>query len=205
MNSTGPLGRGNRKGSMHELMRIDDIELRVDSIIQLVEIVEVIGRKAKIQFAGELSTDKLYPFLFTGSSDVKEWNPPNAGDKCLFLSVGGDLTLGFILPGGLFPNFDTEDRKTYEFIGQDGFKVTYDKTDKEYIVTGYNNEIKLSENSIKFTVGDTVVTIDSTGLSCNKEVSDNDGTMSEMRGTYNTHTHPGDSGGTTGPTSQTMS
>lgn len=204
MSSTGPLGRGNRKGFMHELMRIDDLDLRSDSVIQLVEITEVIGRKAKVKFADELSTDKLYSFLFNGSSDVKEWNPPNVGDKCLFLSIGGDLTLGFILPGALFPDFDTDNRKTYEFIGQDGFKITYDKTDKEYVISGYNNSIKLAQTAITFTVGSTVVTIDDNGLSCNKEVSDTNGTMNEMRTTYNTHTHPGDSGGTTGPTSQTM-
>lgn len=204
MSSIGPLGRGNRKGVMHELLRIDDIDLRLDSVIQLVEIVEVSGRKAKVKFANELSTDILYPFLFSGSSDVKIWNPPNIGDKCLFLSISGNLTLGFLLPEALFPSFDASNRKTYEFIGQDGFKVTYDKTDKEYIVSGYGTEIKSSQDQITMTVGSTVVTIDGTGLSCNKEVSDSNGTMTEMRNTYNTHTHPGDSGGTTGPANQPM-
>ena len=42
-------------------------------------------------------------------------------------------------------------------------------------------------------------------LNVTGNVSDANGSMQEMRDTYNSHTHPGDSGGTTGATSQTMS
>ena len=220
----GYLSRGNAGDGRkinHDRHRIDDNELRIDKVVQLARIAEVsedLKRATVITEDGFLS--RPLQFLTTGSADAQLWNPPNSGDKVLILCMSGKTNLGYILPYILPVGFDGSNRKTFEFIGEDGLKVTYDKNDNEYKIFGYGNEIVLNQNQVKiqkgstvgdftdnsivFTAGGTTFTIDSSGATCNRNVSDLLGSMVEMRNRYNSHNHPGDSGGTTGPTSSPM-
>lgn len=57
-------------------------------------------------------------------------------------------------------------------------------------------------DSIVFIVGGVTTTLNSSGLTCSADVADSKGTMEEMRGVYNGHTHPETGVTTQAPTQQ---
>lgn len=218
-NARGNIGNGRKIA--HELLRIDDGDTRINKMVQLaiIEELDLPNKRARVRTEDDYVTPFLQ-FLTTGSDDIRIWNPPNVGDKVLILCLSGETVLGYILPYVYPVAFDGSGRKTYEFIASDGLKVTHDINDNEYEIIGYGNNVTLNQNSISLNLSGTsivitdgeitmsaagtTVTVNGSGLTCSADVSDPLGSMQEMRNRYNSHTHPGDSGGTTGPTNTPM-
>ncbi len=178
-------------------------------------IIKIVNDKTKIQqiqaslLAGELK-DGIEHYQDYGFTSV-----PIAGMETLVVFCGGDRSNGVVVAVG--------DRKFRLKEMQPGEVALY--TDEgDIIKLARGRKIQVSTTHLEVTAAEdiayntknmninatesvnitTPVINASQNISAGGEVNDKTGTMTAMRGVYNGHTHPGDSGGQTGAPSATM-
>ncbi len=178
-------------------------------------IIKIVNDKTKIQqiqaslLAGELK-DGIEHYQDYGFTSV-----PIVGMETLVVFCGGDRSNGVVVAVG--------DRKFRLKEMQPGEVALY--TDEgDIIKLARGRKIQVSTTHLEVTAAEdiayntknmninatesvnitTPVINASQNISAGGEVNDKTGTMTAMRGVYNGHTHPGDSGGQTGAPSATM-
>lgn len=223
MNHTGR--NRNRGASTIVDMYLDNRELtrRVHNLVSVGTIAEIDYEtaRARVNIDGTHTTGFLKWVQPNSHVDI-EWNPPAMGEQVLVLAVSGRLENGLIIKG-LYTSDSRPtnlDGDTTQLKFSDNTLVRYNKVTKKLLFdinnSGTfesrvgNSTIVVDENKIVLTSGGVSATLDSSGLRVTNNivstnhVQDFNGTMQEMRTIFNSHTHPGDSGGTTGTTSTPM-
>lgn len=159
-------------------------------ILKLLDSTKQTQKAQVTGFDGELldDVDRVENYGFTSN--------PLPGALATFVSVGGDRSHTIIL--------SVEDRR-YRVVLEKGEVCIY---------TDEGDRIHFKRNrEIHFTCGTKVVMdtprVEITGdLLVAGDITDNSGsndsTVKDLRDTYNSHTHPGDSGGTTGAPNQSV-
>lgn len=168
---------------------IADILRRLENLIRLGTIAAVEGTRCRVQ-SGDLLTDWL-PWFAKRAGEDRDWDAPSEGEQCMLFSPSGEPALGVALVGLYSDQFDAPDdnpnrrRRTY----RDGAVVEYDTethTLRATLPAGGRVEV-VAPGGIALT-GD--VAIDGT-VTVSQDVIASGISLVE-------HTHPGDSGGTTG-------
>ena len=195
--------------------------------VGVITEVDYANAKARVQITNNYITGLLKWAQVNSHLDV-EWNPPVVGEQVLVLCVSGRLENGFIVRGIYAKNDIPEglDEKTHQLLYRDGTKIKYNLDSKRleadinqngsFLVKVGNSTITVNSDSITLVAGGVTATLNSSGFTVDNDiisttnvrasnnVQDILGTMQEMRSRYNSHSHPGDSGGTTGAASPTM-
>ncbi|CAM6436364.1 Phage baseplate assembly protein V [Citrobacter sedlakii] len=147
-------------------------------------------------------------------------NPYAVGDAVTVLSEAGELNNGRVFPGwntGGLPVPEGSDSEHITRYG-DGTEIRYDRAEHALTITvAENGTYKIIgkgtldgpvEITDTLTVqGKTQINADTAvkgNIGASQEITDKTGSMSGIRKTFNSHDHPGDSGGTTKQPNQKM-
>lgn len=192
---------------------VADLEHRLANLICIGTVKQADYSKgnARVSFGGNLS-DWL-PWITI--SDLVWW-APREGEQVVLLCPNGDPSQGVILPSLYQTSRPAPSNQVYikKAVFPDGSIVEYDENQHKLLadikgsceITA-QTEISLNAPTVEINcinlnvVGNTTQTGNYTASG---SVSDNKSTMAQIRTTYNGHTHPGDSGGTTGAATQKM-
>ena len=160
---------------------------------------------------------KELPILTPFTQNNKAYFPLAENQKVIVLFLPtGENTDGFII-GTLFDKDNpppVKDRNKFHIKFEDGTTIEYDKNTHK-LKAVVNGDIEITANNTNITTvtthnGDVVVNgglIVKGNITASGQISDlggAKGSLSELRDIYNSHTHPGDSGGDTGTPNQTV-
>ncbi|WP_367971608.1 phage baseplate assembly protein V [Vibrio scophthalmi] len=191
--------------------RVDQLYTRMVRIVSVAEVIEVDGASHRVKVAlkglDDVSTVWL-PVLAFRAKDVSVVHNLSKGEQvlCLFPPIG-DMAKGFVL-GALYNQQDKPfqgDVKVYGMKFSDDTIITYDEGKQTLLVEIGGGGPKFTMNKegtklvSKFDIdGDVTIsktlrvkqdtTIES-NLFVKKEVFDKTGSMTQIRMTYNGHTH----------------
>lgn len=189
------------RGSIHGMNDIADILRRLENLIRLGTIAAVEGKRCRVQ-TGSLLTD-WRPWIAERAGEDSDWDAPSVGEQCLLLSPSGEPALGVVLVGLYSDQFDAPDdspnrrRHTY----RDGAVVEYD-TETHALRTTLP-----AGGTAELTAPGGVTITGDTRIIGGLTVSDGAIITGTLAATVDVtaaaislvgHTHPGDSGGTTG-------
>ena len=171
---------------------------RLEGLIQVGRIVAADYKQAKVQVKSGHETSAWLPWVTLRAGPDRHWWAPEVGEQVLILSPMGDLGAGVVLPGlyrAAHPApADDPARHLVEY--SDGAAFMYDRRRHHWDISlPAGATVRLVAPGGVTIAGDVTVTgnIKATG-----EIADRTRSMGADREIYNRHTHPGDSGGTTG-------
>jgi phage gp45-like len=154
-------------------------QVRDDDTLQMLQATFLEGET-------RAGLERVQQYGFTGH--------PHPGAELVTLFLGGNRDHGLVIA--------VDDRR-YRLKGlAQGEVALYDDQGQRIHLTRNGIVIDGAGKPVTF-VNAPTVTMDG-NLKVAGDVSDKNGSMQEMRDTYNGHTHPGDSGGTTGDPNQPM-
>lgn len=142
------------------------------------------------------------PWIPARAGNDRDWDPPSDGEQVLILSPSGELAAGVVLPSlyrRAHPAPESDPGK-HTRLYRDGARIEYDAGAhklKAQLPAGGTAEL-VADGGVSVTgnvtvAGNVAVTgrIDATeDIASDKNVEDKNGTMQEMRDTYNQHSHP---------------
>ena len=157
---------------------------------------------------GDIVTDWLPLCQGFSGENRRDVNPGAAGDAVTVLSEAGELRNGRVYPGcatGDLPVPSGHEGEHITVYG-DGTEVRYDRRAHAMTITLVaGGTYRLTgEGTLDGNVTVTKMLTVGGDVKCAAEVADHAGSMSQIRETFNKHTHGGDSGGTTGKPNQNM-
>ena len=199
--------------------RLVELARRLSNVVRPGTVAELRldPPRVRVRYAdnddGPVLTD-WRPWIAARAGDDAEWWPPQLGEQVVLLSPSGDLAQAFVLPAvysdaHAAPSADA-DRRVTQYA--DGAEIVYDAAAHHLSATlpaGATAAIE-APGGIAVT-GDVAVDgrITATGniesdadIEADGNVQDSAGTMTEMRTTYNTHTHPTPGGPSGAPVQQ---
>lgn len=193
---------------------------KLENIVRYGVVAEVNHekRRAKVQ-TGNILTDWL-PWCALRAGTTKIWSPITVGEQCVIISPAGEINSGFILSALYTVEFNTPSNSPDEHVIQfaDNAVIQYNQA---------KGELKASGIQTALIEADVSVTLNTPLVHCTQNMSiDGNVTIqgsvsakgsAEVQGSINvqgsvnaqgdvtaggvslqTHTHAGDSGGTTG-------
>ena len=172
----------------------------------IVVAVDEKTAKVRVEFPDldNMVSDWL-PVVVQKSQDDKFYWLPDIGEMVVVaFDEDGDFTTGYVL-GAIYNSKDTvpvANRDKYVIRFQDGTTIEYDRKARK-LTAVVNGDVEITAN-ITTINGNLVVNGNITASQEIYDLGGSRGSLSQLRDTYNTHTHPGDSGGTTGTPNQTI-
>lgn len=205
---------------MEEL--IGDLQRRLANIIRrgIIHSVQPGGvPKCRVSI-GEITTAWLPLCQGFSGTNRTDSNPYAVGDAVTVISEGGDLNNGRVFPGwntGQMPVPEGSDDEHITRYG-DGTEIRYDRAAHALTLTiAQGGTYKIVgkgtlEGPVEITDTLTVQGVTQINantfiqgdLSASGELSDGKGTLDRVRQVFDSHDHPGDSGGMTGKPNQKM-
>lgn len=201
---------------------MDNVELsrRIENLLRIGIVAEVDVDNALVRVdSGGLKTQWL-PWFERRAGKTRTWDPPTVGEQVLILSPSGELAAGIVLVGIYSAAHDAPDdsHDTHVIDYPDGARISYNHASGHLEAVGIKTGRIEAAVSITLDTPDTFITGTLTvddlltyknglrgfgGASNGNIVSGNfihgeDGVLSSYGVVLHTHTHPGDSGGTTG-------
>ena len=187
---------------------IAELARRLENLIRIGTVAEVSTARGKVRVQyGE--TPEGSPVL-TGwlswmtyrAGEDRTWWAPSAGEQVVILSPSGELAAGVVLPAlyrKVHPSPESDPGK-HTALYRDGARIEYDAAAHHLkaVMPGGGTAELVADGGLTITgavtiTGDVAVTgrIDATeDIESQKNVEDKNGTMQEMRDTYNQHSHP---------------
>lgn len=84
---------------MPENASTSDLIRRIESLIRVGTIAEVAYNPLRCRVtSGKLTTDWL-PCFTSRAGNIRTWSPPSVGEQCIVVSPGGDMAAGLVLVG----------------------------------------------------------------------------------------------------------
>lgn len=184
-----------------ELLRLIHNLIRLGTISE-IDHGELGVRPPRVRVkSGDLLTGWL-PWIVVRAGTTADWDPPTVGEQVLVLSPGGDTACGIALSALYRTEHAAPSDNPDLFVRTfpDGARIQYDH--KNHVA-----DITLPPSATLNVVSDGGMNITGnvtiTGsLYATEEVSDGVRSMAADRAIFNSHNHPGDSGGTTGNPNQ---
>lgn len=202
-----------------ELLDAVEILRRLSNVARYAEVAEADLERGRVRVAwaqgpdGDPVNSAWLPWLSAMAGEDRAWRPPSIGERVALICPDGEIASGFVLAGfasSAFPAPDSSPAKDARLY-RDGARIEYDAETHvlaAVLPAGGSASIEAPEGvtidgdvTIEGAVGITGdVTIDGTAgatgnissdgdLSAGGGVSDPKGSMEEMRGVYNGHTH----------------
>ena len=188
---------------------------RIVAVGEVVEVDEVLHR-VRVKLPDRDVVTGFLHVLVPVSHQTYFYGLPKVGDTvlCIFLPHG--IEDGFVI-GSYYHRQEeapVKDRNKFYKRFADGTVIEYDEAVGK-LTAVVNGDIEVTANTTTVTTITTHngnVTINGNllvngNITASQEIYDlggSRGSLSQLRDTYNSHTHPGDSGGTTGTPNQTI-
>ncbi|KQN46890.1 baseplate assembly protein [Serratia sp. Leaf50] len=199
---------------------LGDLQRRLANIVRrgVIHSVKHVGIPKCRVTIGELITGWLPLCQSFAGANRSDSNPCAVGDPVTVLSEAGDLNNGRVFPGWNTGQMPVPTGSESEHITQfsDGTEIRYDSAahaltiklteNGTYKITGKGTLEGPVEITETLTVqGETKLNADTAvkgKIGASGDISDGEGSIAKVREVYNSHNHPGDSGGTTNKPNQ---
>ena len=130
--------------------RIGEIERRLSNTIRPGTVLEADYAKARIRVTMGDNTSAWLPWLTSRAGEDRTWHAPEVGEQVIVMAPGGELSAGYVMPGGIYKNDYPANgdkpeisRTTYK----DGAILEYDRE-------AHTHLLQLPEGSATVKVGD---------------------------------------------------
>lgn len=130
--------------------RIGELERRLSNTIRPGTVLEADYAKARIRVTMGDNTSAWLPWLTSRAGEDRTWHAPEVGEQVIVMAPGGELSAGYVMPGGIYKtdypaNADKPEisRTTYK----DGAILEYDRENHTHL-------LQLPEGSATVKVGD---------------------------------------------------
>lgn len=182
------------KNPEHSLAEIYRLLL---NLIRTATVIEVNPDKwqCRVQ-TGELQTTWLN-WLTTRAGNSRTWWKPSVGEQVILLSIGGELTTAFVLPGIYSNDFPPPSTSQEAVVTAfpDGGWIEYEPESGRYLVKAGANIVFEAPESIQLITGELAIEAGRTRINSevviNGEVTHAGGTMNSNGVVVHTHKHSG--------------
>ncbi len=199
--------------------QLADLARRVANMIRTGRVAEVDHAAARVRVkSGDLLTEWL-PWQTRRAGNTRTWSPPTVGEQVTILSPSGEPAAGMVIPALYCQDHpapdDSADTHVIDF--PDGARITYDHAAHALDITGVATVRVVAAESVTLDTPYTHITgqleVDDlityhkgmvgeggggNAVTLTGDLVHSDGVLQSNGIVLHTHTHPGDSGGTTG-------
>lgn len=207
------MGGGADTAMADLIFRVAELERQIKNIVRpaVVSEVDAAEARARVEFGkdadGEPVLSGWLPWLAPAAGGRRVWRAPSVGEQVLVFAPGGELFPAAILPGIFYDDFPAPESSIERevTIWPDGSSAAFDGAGPTLSIQaaeGTAVEIAAPDGlditgDVRMT-GDLAVTggiiasedVEASGdLLAAGNVEDSRGTMQEMRGKYNSHSH----------------
>jgi phage baseplate assembly protein V len=130
--------------------RLGELERRLSNTIRPGTVLEADYAKARLRVTMGDNTSAWLPWLTSRAGEDRTWHAPEVGEQVIVIAPGGELSAGYVMPGGVYKNDYPANgdkpeisRTTYK----DGAILEYDRENHEHL-------LQLPEGSATVKVGD---------------------------------------------------
>lgn len=195
-----------------------ELSKRIENLLRIGTVAEVDHARSvcRVQ-TGKLLTAWL-PWFEQRAGNTRTWNPPTVGEQVMVLSPSGEPAGGIVLRGIYQTTYPAPSQASSEHlvVYPDGARIAYNHETGALTATGIQTATVQAEQLVTLDCPDVHITGKLTvddlltygnglagsggthGTSISGNISHSDGNLSSNDIVLHTHTHPGDSGGTTG-------
>ena len=189
-------------GDDHQDFRLVELTRRVANIVRLGTVEEVDGGSARVRVRyGETALSRWLPWVTARAGEDRSWWAPEVGEQVLILAPSGDLAKGIVVAGVYRSEHPApeSDPDKHAIHYSDGAVIEYDRSAhrlKADLPEGGGAKVT-ADGGVTIT-GDVMISGDLTvsgdadvtgSIDAGSDVSDDTGTMADMRTKYNQHVH----------------
>jgi phage baseplate assembly protein V len=147
--------------------RLGELERRLSNTIRPGTVLEADYAKARLRVTMGDNTSAWLPWLTSRAGEDRTWHAPEVGEQVIVMAPGGELSAGYVMPGGIYKNDYPANgdkpeisRTTYK----DGAILEYDRENHTHLLqlpsgkatvkVGENAETEITPSKITAKVGD---------------------------------------------------
>lgn len=84
--------------------RLGELERRLSNIMRPGTVLEADYAKARLRVQMGDNTSAWLPWLANRAGEDRTWHAPEVGEQVIVMAPGGELSAGYIMPGGVYKN-----------------------------------------------------------------------------------------------------
>jgi phage baseplate assembly protein V len=84
--------------------RISELERRLSNTIRPGTVLEADYAKARLRVTMGDNTSAWLPWLTSRAGEDRTWHAPEVGEQVIVIAPGGELSAGYVMPGGVYKN-----------------------------------------------------------------------------------------------------
>ena len=147
--------------------RIGELERRLSNTIRPGTVLEADYAKARLRVTMGDNTSAWLPWLTSRAGEDRTWHAPEVGEQVIVMAPGGELSAGYVMPGGIYKNDYPANgdkpeisRTTYK----DGAIIEYDRENHTHLLqlpegnatvkVGNDAQTEITPSKITAKVGD---------------------------------------------------
>ena len=130
--------------------RIGELERRLSNTIRPGTVLEADYAKARIRVTMGDNTSAWLPWLTSRAGEDRTWHAPEVGEQVIVIAPGGELSAGYVMPGGVYKNdypANADKAEISRTTYKDGAILEYDRE-------AHTHLLQLPEGSATVKVGD---------------------------------------------------
>jgi len=130
--------------------RIGELERRLSNTIRPGTVLEADYAKARLRVTMGDNTSAWLPWLTSRAGEDRTWHAPEVGEQVIVMAPGGELSAGYVMPGGVYKNdypANADKAEISRTTYKDGAVIEYDREAHAHL-------IELPEGSATVKVGD---------------------------------------------------
>jgi phage baseplate assembly protein V len=130
--------------------RIGELERRLSNTIRPGTVLEADYAKARLRVTMGDNTSAWLPWLTSRAGEDRTWHAPEVGEQVIVMAPGGELSAGYVMPGGVYKNdypANADKAEISRTTYKDGAILEYDREAHAHL-------LQLPEGSATVKVGD---------------------------------------------------
>jgi len=130
--------------------RIGELERRLSNTIRPGKVLEADYAKARLRVTMGDNTSAWLPWLTSRAGEDRTWHAPEVGEQVIVMAPGGELSAGYVMPGGVYKNdypANADKAEISRTTYKDGAILEYDRENHTHL-------LQLPEGSATVKVGD---------------------------------------------------
>jgi phage baseplate assembly protein V len=130
--------------------RIGELERRLSNTIRPGTVLEADYAKARLRVTMGDNTSAWLPWLTSRAGEDRTWHAPEVGEQVIVMAPGGELSAGYVMPGGVYKNdypANADKAEISRTTYKDGAVIEYDRENHAHL-------LQLPEGSATVKVGD---------------------------------------------------
>ncbi len=130
--------------------RLGELERRLSNTIRPGTVLEADYAKARLRVTMGDNTSAWLPWLTSRAGADRTWHAPEVGEQVIVMAPGGELSAGYVMPGGVYKNdypANADKAEISRTTYKDGAILEYDRENHAHL-------LQLPEGSATVKVGD---------------------------------------------------